>query len=121
MMVPEFPNLFMSYGPNSQPLTGGTGMPQWWLVWAAYAARCMMRLLQEGKGRVEVTQQAFDRYNQALDEAAKDWLQMTPEGGIEKNYYVNRDHRRLQVNAPWLSEDFHRMCTVVDWDDLALT
>lgn len=120
MMVPDFPNLFMLYGPNSQLLTGGTGFPQWWLIWAAYAAQCMMRLLKEGKSRVEVTPEAFARYNRELDEAAKDWLQMTPEGGIEKNYYVNRDHLRLQVNAPWMSEDFHRMCTVVEWDDLEL-
>lgn len=121
MMVPGFPNLFMLYGPNSQPLTGGTGLPQWWLIWAGYAAQCIMRMLKEQKGRVDVKREAFDRYNQALDREAGNWLQMTPEGGIEKNYYVNRDHRRLQVNAPWLGPDYHRMCTMVDWNDLDLS
>jgi 4-hydroxyacetophenone monooxygenase len=121
MMVPQFPNLFMLYGPNSQPLTGGTGLPQWWLIWASYAAQCIMRMLKEGKGRVDVKREAFERYNRELDEEAQNWLQMTPEGGIEKNYYVNREHRRLQVNAPWLSPDYHRMCTVVNWDDLELS
>ncbi len=121
MMVPQFPNFFMLYGPNSQPLTGGTGLPQWWLIWASYAAQCVMRMLDEGKGRVDVKPAAFDRYNRELDAEAANWLQMTPEGGIEKNYYVNRQHRRLQVNAPWLSPDYHRMCTVVDWDDLDIS
>jgi len=121
LMVPDFPNFFMLYGPNSQLLTGGTGLPQWWLIWASYAAQCVMRMLQDGKQRVEVKRDAFERYNRELDEEAGQWLQMTPEGGIEKNYYVNREHRRLQVNAPWLSPDFHRMCTVVDWDDLELS
>ncbi|WP_449469736.1 flavin-containing monooxygenase [Sphingobium chungangianum] len=121
MMVPQFPNLFMLYGPNSQPLTGGTGLPQWWLIWASYAAQCVMRMLKEDKRRVDVKAEAFERYNCELDAEAQGWLQMTPEGGIEKNYYVNREHRRLQVNAPWLSPDYHRMCTVVNWDDLELS
>ncbi len=121
LMMPGFPNFFMLYGPNSQPLTGGTGLPQWWLIWASYAAQCTMRMLQDGKSRVDVKPEAFSRYNNELDDEAQNWLQMTAEGGIEKNYYVNREHRRLQVNAPWLSPDYHRMCTVVDWDDLEMS
>ena len=39
MMVPHFPNMFMLYGPNSQPLSGGTGLPVWYVIWAAYAAQ----------------------------------------------------------------------------------
>ena len=121
MMVPGFPNLFMIYGPNSQPVTGGTGLPSWHVVWAAYAARCVMRMLEEGKRSVEVKQEAHDRYNAALDKESEKLVQMTKEGGIEKNYYVNQKHRRLQVNAPWLSPNFHRMCSVVEWADLVLS
>ena len=121
MMVPDFPNLFMLYGPNSQPLSGGTGLPQWYMVWAAYAGRCMMRMIEQGADRVEVKREAFERYNRALDEEASNLLQLTPEGGVDRNYYVNAKHGRLQVNAPWQSPDFHRMCTVVEWDDLILS
>lgn len=121
MMVPRFPNMFMIYGPNSQPLSGGTGLPAWYVVWAAYAAQCVMRMLGEGKSRVEVKEAAYRRYNVALDKAAANLLQLTKEGGVEKNYYVNSEHARLQVNAPWLSPDFHRMCTIVEWDDLDLS
>lgn len=120
MMMPRFPNMFMLYGPNSQPMTGGTGLPQWWTVWASYAGRVMMQMLGEGKTRVDVKPEAFQRYNEALDEEGAKWLQMTPEGGIEKNYYVNQKARRLSVSCPFLSPDFHRMCTVVEWDDLEL-
>lgn len=120
MMVPGFPNLFMLYGPNSQPLTGGTGLPQWWLLWASYAARCALKMIEQGKGRIDVKPEAYERYNRDLDAEAGNWLQMTPEGGIEKNYYVNREHRRLQVNAPWLSHEFHHMCASIDWNDLEL-
>lgn len=120
MMVPEFPNMFMLYGPNSQPLTGGTGLPQWWLIWASYAGQCIMRMLREGKERVDVKSEAFERYNEALDAESGKWLQMTSEGGIDKNYYVNSTHNRLLVSAPWMSPDFHSMCTRVDWNDLEL-
>ncbi len=120
MMVPDFPNLFMLYGPNSQPLSGGTGLPQWFAVWAAYAAQCIMRLLKDGKSSVAVTHEACARYNEALDKEAEPLIQLKPEGGVEKNYYVNQEHNRLQMNAPWLSHDFHRMCSVVEWDDLEI-
>lgn len=120
-MVPGFPNMFMIYGPNSQPLSGGTGLPAWYMVWASYAAQAVMRMLEEGKSRVEVRQDAFERYNAALDAEAANLLQLTREGGVERNYYVNARHARLQVNAPWQSPDYHRMCTVVEWDDLSLS
>jgi 4-hydroxyacetophenone monooxygenase len=121
MMVPEFPNFFMIYGPNSQPLSGGTGLHAWYVVWAAYAAQCIVRMVEEGKSRVEVKREAFDRYNAALDVAGAELIQMKTEGGVEKNYYVNNEHSRLLVSAPWQSPEFHRMCANVDWDDLEIS
>jgi len=121
MMVPDFPNLFMLYGPNSQPLTGGTGLPQWWTVWASFAGRVMMQMIRDGKTRADVTEAAFRRYNEMLDAEGLQWLQMTPEGGMTKNYYVNQKAKRLGVSCPLLSPDFHRVCTVVEWDDLELS
>jgi 4-hydroxyacetophenone monooxygenase len=119
MMVPAFPNMFMLYGPNSQPLSGGTGLPAWYVVWAAYAARCIMKMLQDGNRSVEVTQDAFVRYNEALDKEAENLIQLKVEGGVDKNYYVSNG--RLLMNAPWQSPEFHRMCSVVDWTDLAIS
>ena len=120
MMVPNFPNMFMLYGPNSQPLSGGTGLPIWYQIWAAYSASCVVRMLEEGKSRVEVTMDAYERYNEALDEEASSLLLMQEEGAPDKNYYIN-DHGRMQVNAPWYGPLYHRMCTQVDWDDLELS
>jgi 4-hydroxyacetophenone monooxygenase len=120
MMVPGFPNMFMLHGPNAQPVSGGTAMPSWYAVWSGYAAQTIMKMLQEGKSRVEVRPEAYERYNEALDVESAKLLLMTKDGGMERNYYVNAKHGRLQVNAPWLSPDFHRMCTVIDWNDLDL-
>src|ERR1700742_1472000 len=111
----------MLYVPNSQPLSGGTGLHQWYLVWASYAAQCIVRMVEQGLSRVEVKRAAYERYNAALDEAGKELILMKKEGGVEKNYYVNNEHGHLQVSAPWISQEFHRMCTQVDWDDLELS
>jgi 4-hydroxyacetophenone monooxygenase len=120
MMVPDFPNMFMIYGPNSQPLSGGTGLPIWYVLWSAYAARCLVRMIEEGRSRVEVTQEAHDRYNAALDEEAAKLLLLQEEGAPDKNYYVN-EFGRMQVNAPWYGPEYHRMCTRPDWDDLEIS
>jgi 4-hydroxyacetophenone monooxygenase len=120
MMVPGFPNMFTLYGPNSQPLSGGTGLPVWYVLWAAYSARCIVRMLELGRSRVEVAQEAFARYNAALDDEASKLLLLQDEGAPDKNYYVN-EYGRLQVSAPWYGPEYHRMCTHVDWDDITLS
>jgi 4-hydroxyacetophenone monooxygenase len=120
MMVPGYPNMFMIYGPNSQPLSGGTGLPVWYVVWSSYAAKCIKQMLETGSSRIDVKQEAFERYNEALDAEASTLLLLQEEGAPDKNYYVNQ-FGRLQVNAPWYGPEFHRMCTNVDWDDVVIT
>jgi 4-hydroxyacetophenone monooxygenase len=119
MMVPSFPNMFMLYGPNSQPLSGGTGLPVWYVLWSAYAAQCLVRMLEQGKSRVEVSEDAYTSYNEALDKEASKLLLMREEGAPDKNYYVNGS--RLQVSAPWYGPEYHRMCSQVDWDDIYIS
>ena len=121
MMVPKFPNMFMLYGPNSQPLSGGTGLPIWYQVWSSYAGQLIVRMLEEGKSSVEVTMDAYERYNEALDKEASKLLLMHEMGSPGNNYYVNSTHNRLQMSAPWYGPEYHRLCTEVEWDDLEIT
>lgn len=120
LMVPKFPNMFILYGPNSQPTSGGAGLHHWWVLWSAYAARCVMRMLEENKSSVEVTDEAYVRYNQALDDEASKMLYGRAEAVPEKNYDVN-EYGRLLVNAPWKGPEFYRQCTHIEWDDLELS
>jgi len=120
MMAPSFPNMFMLYGPNSQPVSGGTGLPIWYVLWSAYSAQCLVRMIEEGKSRVEVKMEAFERYNTALDEESQKLLLLRDEGAPDKNYYVN-EFGRMQVNAPWYGPEYQRMCSRPDWDDIDLT
>ena len=121
MMAPKFPNLFILYGPNSQPISGGPAQPVWFAVWASFVARGLMKLIEQGASRIEVKQDAFTRYNTELDAEASKLVQMSAAGGVTNNYYVNREYGRLQVNAPWYSPHYHHICTNVNWSDLALS
>ena len=120
MMTPNFPNMFMIYGPNSQPVSGGTGLPIWYVLWSAYIAQCLTRMIEEGKSRVEVRMEPYERYNEALDREAAKLILLQDEGAPDKNYYVN-EFGRLQMNAPWYGPEFHRMCTNVEWDDIEIS
>lgn len=120
MMVPDFPNMFMLYGPNSQPVSGGTSLPAWYQIWSRFIARCLVRMIEEGCTRVEVTHEAHDRYNEALDIEASKLLMMNDEPSVRKNYYLNQ-YGRLQVNAPFESPEFYRMSSTPDWADLELS
>src|SRR4051812_33627723 len=88
--------------------------------WSAYAAQCLVRMLEQGRSRVEVTVDAYRRYNEALDQEATKLIHVKKEGAAEKNYYVH-PNGRLQVNAPWYGPEFHRMCMSVDWGDVVVS
>ncbi len=120
LMVPDFPNMFMLYGPNSQPVSGGTSLPAWYQIWSRYIAQCLIAMIESGHTQVQVTHAAHDRYNEALDEVAAGLLMITDTGSVQKNYYVN-EFGRVQMNAPWKSPHFYEMCTTPDWNDLELS
>ena len=120
LMVPDFPNMFMLYGPNSQPVSGGTSLPAWYQIWSRYISQCLIAMIEKGYSQVQVTHAAHDRYNAALDVEASGLLLLQDAASIDKNYYVN-EFGRLQVNAPWQSPYFYEMCTTPDWNDLELS
>jgi 4-hydroxyacetophenone monooxygenase len=119
LMVPGFPNMFMLYGPNSQPVSGGTSLPSWYQIWSGYIGQTLCKMIQEGKSQVQVTHEAFTRYNEALDEEAKGLVLLTDTASVKKNYYVN-EYGRMQVNAPFESPLFHEMSATPNWDELEL-
>jgi len=120
LMVPEFPNMFMLYGPNSQPLSGGTSLPAWYQIWSSYIAKALMAMIEGGYQAVEVTEEAHDRYNEALDKEAAGTVLMLDTASIAKNYYIN-EHGRMQMNSPFESPRFHAMFDEPDWDELTLS
>jgi 4-hydroxyacetophenone monooxygenase len=113
MMVPDFPNLFVLYGPNSQPVSGGVALPAWYQMWAGFVARCLIRMIEDGKRTVEVTPEAFAEYNEQLVEESQKLIMVTDEVIARRNYYVN-GQGRMQVNAPWETSDYYRLTSDPD-------
>jgi 4-hydroxyacetophenone monooxygenase len=93
-MVPEFPNLFMCYGPNSNNFGGFTVVDLLELV-AQFALRSIAGLIEQGRSSVEVTDEAFWRFAEILDAEEKMKIYMDPRAN---NYYQNKG--RSSVNGP---------------------
>ncbi|MGW0172374.1 flavin-containing monooxygenase [Rhodococcus sp. NPDC003322] len=113
MTVPGFPNMFMLYGPNSQPVASGSGLPTWFEIWTHYIAAGIVGMLENGRTSMVIRQAAFDDYNDRLHEEAKKLIYLLPSSAKEKNYYVN-EFGRLQMNAPWTGEKFYELCASPD-------
>ena len=108
MMVPHFPNFFMLYGPNSQPVSGGISLPSWFQIWAAYIAQCLDTMFEEGHTEVAVTEPAFRAYNVETDAVGSELAFIKDEASVERNYYVDAAGRLL-VNTPYETAELYAM------------
>lgn len=113
MTVPGFPNMFMLYGPNSQPVASGSGLPTWFEIWTRYIAEGIVGMLEKGRSSMVVRRDAFDEYNDQLHEEARKLIYLSPSTAMVRNYYVN-EFGRLQMNAPWSGERFYELCASPD-------
>jgi 4-hydroxyacetophenone monooxygenase len=117
MMVPRFPNFFIMYGPNSQPISGGISLPSWFQIWASYIAQCLTTMFSEGHSTICVSDAAFKEYNQRLDNEAAGLAFTTDTKSVDRNYYVNAQGR-LQVNTPFETGDLYAMLKEPNLDDI---
>jgi 4-hydroxyacetophenone monooxygenase len=95
-MIPGFPNVFMIYGPNMNPFFNGLGVVEMEEMATRFAMKCIGALIR-GNGRaVDVTKDAYDKFNAELDrqEATKIYADYRVT-----NYYKN-DYGRSAVNCP---------------------
>lgn len=104
LTVPDFPNMFIMYGPNSQPRSGS--LISWVEIWARYIAESAVKLIEDGTTRMSVREEAFQAYNEALDEASRSLIWLDEGTGKDENYYVNSSGR-VQVNSPWRIQDYY--------------
>lgn len=99
--MPDFPNMFIIYGPNGQGRAGG--LIKWLEVWGRYALRSIVALVESGKQAMEVKRDVFEDYNRRLDEADRE----TIFGHPGQKSYMQNDYGRLTISMPWLPRDYY--------------
>lgn len=101
--VPEFPNLFLLYGPGTNLAHGGS------IIFNAecqvrYVMGCLGMLAAAGPGAaLEVTAAAHDDYDARLQEEMGHMIWSHPS--IENSWYRN-EHGRIRILSPWRMVDY---------------
>lgn len=93
-MLPGFPNLFMLYGPNTSPYSGGTPADYAEYV-TRFALQCMVTLIETGKHTVDVTEDAYERFAEVNDRAQSRKTYMD----ARSHTYMKNQHGRSPSNA----------------------
>lgn len=94
--VPEFPNFFVIYGPNTNLAHGGS---------AFFHSECQVRyitealreMIEDNWDELEVKKEPFEAYNTRVDEEHRNLVWSHP--GVT-SWYKNKDGR-VTMNSPW--------------------
>jgi 4-hydroxyacetophenone monooxygenase len=95
-MVPGFPNFFLIFGPNTNP-QGGLGVHEFEEMVTRFALECIGHLVLEDKQLVDVTNDAYWRYNNELDRKERLKIYSDPRA---TNWWSN-EFGRSAANSPF--------------------
>jgi 4-hydroxyacetophenone monooxygenase len=109
--MPDFPNLFCMYGPNTNPVVGS--VIYMLECQTRYIMGCLRELLENGHQSLECRQEVHDEYNVRLDAELEKMVWRHPR---VKSYYNNRAGRVI-TNVPWTMYDYWDMTRVPDFKD----
>jgi 4-hydroxyacetophenone monooxygenase len=116
MTVPDFPNFFVLYGPNTNLGHGGS---------IIFHAECQVRyvtamirdMVEKGISAVEVRPEVCDAYNDRVDAAHANMIWTHP--GMD-TWYRNAEGR-IVTNTPWRLIDYWAMTHEPDLDEFVVT
>jgi 4-hydroxyacetophenone monooxygenase len=94
-MLPGFPNFFMIYGPNTNNF-GGLQIVDFEEMVTRFALQCVGGLITQKKRTVDISLEAYWRYNDEVDRAEALMIYKDPRA---HNYYKN-DSGRSAANNP---------------------
>jgi 4-hydroxyacetophenone monooxygenase len=113
--VPEFPNLFCLYGPNTNLVANGS------IIFFSecevrYLLECIRTLLEHGRHTLDCRRDAFEAYNERIDDGN---AQMAWGVSSVNSWYKNRAGRVTQ-NWPFSLLEFWEQTRRPDLDDYEL-
>jgi 4-hydroxyacetophenone monooxygenase len=112
--VPEFPNLFCLYGPNTNPVVGSVIFMLECQV--HYVTGCLREMLEGGIASMECRQGVHDEYNERVDSEHEKMVWRHPR----VHSYYNNSKGRVITNAPWRLYDYWSMTMAPDLADYSL-
>ncbi len=114
--VPEFPNFFVMYGPNTNMGHGGSGI---WLAETQthYIVKCIVEMVRNRLSTVEVRPEVRRAYTDRVDEMHQQLI-WTHEG--TRTYYRNR-FGKVRSPMPFRLVDYWQMTRDPDFDDFVTT
>ena len=101
MVMPGYPNLFWTVGPNSAPnhAAGQNMISECQVNWIVEA---LDRIVEAGAKAFEVKQEAFDAWNSKVDARMPQMIWTHPKA----NSYYNNSKGRVYLSWPWRLVDF---------------
>lgn len=114
-VVPEFPNMFTLYGPNTQLGHGGAFI---FIMESQtdYVIKILDLMFDDDVAEVECRQDVYDRYNDAIQERHQNMI-WTHTG---MTTYVRNDKGRVTVNNPWELVEFWDLLQKADLSDYSV-
>ncbi|WP_433286075.1 flavin-containing monooxygenase [Pseudonocardia sp. CA-142604] len=114
-MLPGFPNFFMLYGPNTNPFS--LGVVNFSEMMTRFALERIEQLVLDGRASVDVTAEAYWRYNHDLDEREKLRTWSDPRAD---NYYRNA-YGRSSSNCPFQGNEIWDWLRYPDLTDFVVS
>lgn len=115
--VPNFPNLFIMYGPGTNLASGGS------MIFHAecqmtYIMGCLGELLVGGHSAMEIRQEVHDDYNDRLQDELD--LMVWSHPSIRHSWYRN-DSGKIRILSPWRLVDYWTWTKAPDPDEYVFT
>ena len=115
MTLPDFPNFFVLYGPNTNLAHGGSHIFHVECQ-SRYIIKCITHMMANDYREIEVRREPYEDYNRRLDEKHEQLVWSHP--GVD-SWYKNSRGRVVSV-SPWRLVDYFHMTREPNLGDFQL-
>lgn len=109
MTIPQFPNMFCMYGPNTNLVVHGASIVMFSELTAKYIVDAIRVMLEKGARTMDVREEVFGDYDRRVDEAnkARAW------GYSKVNSWYKDANGRVGQNYPFTAAEFYQRTSAI--------